>query len=701
MEGVARQIGGRIPNLCYVWNWAIGSGYSALGKKGQAVGVGVLAFPFAWCPLPFAFLKGSQDVANVWLENGDKDRVRDAADIVRVVGEVVALKPKGREYVGLCPFHDDHKPSMGVVPSKGIFHCFVCGSGGDVFSFVQKFHKMDFPEALRFLAEKFGVTLTPRKRADGSSSAEERDDGLSRGDLVAINSGATHFFRTVLAHAEHGTTARGIIARRGISPDMVEKFLIGASPDRWDGLVLKARHEGWSERALLELGLLKQRDMGGTYDALRNRLIFPIQDQTGRVIAFGGRRVKEEDEPKYLNSPETRLFDKSKTLYGLNHASRTIQLEKTAIITEGYTDAIACHQGGFNNAVATLGTALTREHATILRRLCDTIVLLFDGDDAGQRAADRAVEVFFAEPLDVKICTLNAYTDAKDPDELLKREGGADVFKAALAGATNLLDYRFARLKARLAGAGIAALSKGIDDEIARYVELGLREVAPVRQALIVRRLSQLSGVDESTIRRSIPAGRKAWNGANGLRTNFASSNQARVGEAGPQDEQSAADDRQGAVTTALATIRGPGLAVSTHLLGCILRDGNLWLALKDDVRDLVLPSAYRHPLLRELAQVVADVALHGETPDLKGVLTHEEDGALQSVAVALHERIAGETGGDPGTLQAHWRECVRRGELERGVGPAVPLSAIELIELKRKQHASLGGDMTVLPRPT
>jgi DNA primase len=638
-------------------------------------------------------------VAGVWRENGDKDRVRDAADIVRVVGEVVALKPKGREYVGLCPFHDDHKPSMGVVPSKGIFHCFVCGSGGDVFSFVQKFHKMDFPEALGFLAEKFGVVLTPRKRAGSAEgTVEVGDDRLSRGDLVGLNTGAAHFFRTVLAHPEHGAAAREVVARRGISREMVEKFLVGASPDRWDGLVLKARHEEWSERGLLELGLLKARESGGTYDALRNRLIFPIQDQTGRVVAFGGRKINEEDEPKYLNSPETRLFDKSRTLYGLNHASRTIQLEKTAIITEGYTDVIACHQGGFTNAVATLGTALTREHATILRRLCDTVVLLFDGDEAGQRAADRAVEVFFAEPLDVKICTLRVYTDAKDPDELLKREGGAEVFRAALAGATDLLDYRFARLKSRLAGSGLSALAKGIDEEVARYVELGFRDVPPVRQALIVRRLSQLSGVDEGTIRRSIPAGR---GGANGGRT---VDDGTRRGVAGhPGGTGHLEGEREEAVETALGAIRSPGLAVSWHLMGCVLCDGNLWLALREDLRDLISPAAYGHLLLRELAQVVADVALHGEAPDLRGVLAHAEDGAIQAVAVGLHERIARETGGDVKALHEHWRECVRRGELAQNAtasGANGALSLMDQIELKRKQHAALGGDMTILPRP-
>lgn len=619
----------------------------------------------------------------MWVENGDKDRVRDAADIVRVVGEVVALKPKGREYVGLCPFHDDHKPSMGVVPSKGIFHCFVCGSGGDVFSFVQKFHKMDFREALEFLAEKFGVVLTPRKRADGSAPVAEGDDRLSRGDLVTLNTGAAHFFRTVLAHPEHGKAARDVIERRGISREMVEQFMIGSSPDRWDGLVLKAKHEGWNERGLLELGLLKTRESGGVYDALRNRLVFPIQDQTGRVIAFGGRKINEEDEPKYLNSPETRLFDKSKTLYGLNHASRTIQLEKTAIITEGYTDVIACHQGGFTNAVATLGTALTREHATVLRRLCDTIVLLFDGDEAGQRAADRAVEVFFAESIDVKICTLKAYTDAKDPDELLKREDGAEVFREALAGATDLLDYRFARLRARLAGSGLSALAKGIDEEVARYADLGLRDVPPVRQALIVRRLAQLTGVDESAIRRSIPAGRSAR-----VVTRDESLTETQL-------------DRAAAVKTALDTMKQAGLSLSWHLLGCILCDGNLWMALKEDVRDLVAPSAYPHPLLRELAQVVADVALHGETPDLQGVLASAEDESIKAVAVGLHERVSKETGGDAKVLHAHWRECVKRGEMGMVGKSGGELTLAERIELKRKQHATHGGDMTVLPKPS
>ena len=233
---------------------------------------------------------------------------------------------------------------------------------------------------------------------------------------------ACGFFRAILNHPEHGQAAREVIARRGISDEMVERFLIGASPDRWDGLVMTSEKQGVRTEALLGAGLVKQRERGdGQYDALRNRLIFPICDQIGRVIAFGGRKINEEDEPKYLNSPETSVFKKSTTLFGINHAARAIKRERTAVIVEGYTDVIACHQAGVEHVVGTLGTALTSGHATVLRRLCDTVVLLFDGDAAGIKAADRAIEVLLSETIDIKIAALAGYTEAKDPDELFKQ----------------------------------------------------------------------------------------------------------------------------------------------------------------------------------------------------------------------------------------------------------------------------------------
>jgi len=632
-------------------------------------------------------------------DNADVARVKDAADIVRIVGEHVALRPKGREYVGLCPFHDDHKPSMNVVPSKGIFHCFVCGAGGDVLSFVQKYHKMEFREALTYLAERVGVTLTPRAR--GGSPDEPHS--VSRADLLTATATATEFFRAILQHPEHGKEARAIIERRGISPAMTGQFLLGASPNRWDGLIVTMKSKNLPMAPFTDAGLVKKRENSdGAYDAFRNRLMFPIQDQVGRVIAFGARRIDDAEEPKYLNSPETRLFNKSATLYALNHASRSIQTERTAIITEGYTDVIACHQAGFSNVVATLGTALTREHAAALRRLCDRVVLLFDGDDAGQRAADRAVEVFFAEPLDVDIATLNRFTDAKDPDELLKREGGPEVFSRAISGAAGLLEYRFSRIRERLAGAGVAALSRAIEVEVAKLVELGLKNVPPVRQRLIVKRLASLVGLDEGTIMQAIPAGRAP-------RRSFA--------ETAPtlNDEE----EQEPAPETTLPLIQTASLTPSEHMLGCILCDGSLWSALQEEERDFIGPVAYRWPLLRLVSQTVHDLGEDGQTPDLSGVLRSVEDLAVKDAAVGLASRIDRETGP---RLHAHWRACLNTARLDhsrpdrpqtpalqtserpheeqRADGQEAANAAIDQLHLKRKQHTSLGRDLRVLPRP-
>lgn len=615
-------------------------------------------------------------------DNNDRDRVREAADIVRVVGESLALKPKGREFVGLCPFHDDHKPSMNVVPSKQIFHCFVCGAGGDVFTFVEKFYKMDFREALEFLAEKFSIELTPR-RAQGAPAPAGESAGPTRSDLVRACQTASDFYRAILRHPDHGAAARAIIDRRGISPQMQDDFHVGAAPARWDGLLMTLRSKNLLESAFLEAGLLRRRDDsggGGSYDYFRNRLIFPIHDVSGRAIAFGARKIDEADEPKYLNSPDTRLFKKSSTLYGLFQASRSIQRDRTALITEGYTDTIACHQAGFTSAVATLGTALTREHASLLRRICDTVVLLFDGDEAGQRAADRAAEVFFAEPIDVRIVALSAHTDAKDPDELLKRQDGPATFRKAIAAATDLLDFRFARLRDRLQGAGLSALSRGIEEEIEKLVSLGLADVPPLRKRLITRRLSQLAGVDEATILRVIPVGR------------------------GPVSPRSAQVQTQPAAE--MKPQSTSSLTASEHLLGCVLCDGSLWSSLDERQQDFVSPAAYRSPLFAAVAQAVDDVARSRSQPGLDTVLsrlrdTDAHEQVLQA-AVGLQQHIETITG-QSSRLPEHWRSCLSaadRDAASRGAPPAAgpTQSALARIESARRKQSEFGGDLRVFP---
>jgi len=601
-------------------------------------------------------------------DRGDVDRVKDAADIVRIVGEVVALKSKGREYVGLCPFHDDHTPSMCVVPSKQIFHCFVCQSSGDVFSFVRRFHKMEFREALEFLADRTGVALTPRRAGGGDVAAS----GPTRNDLLGAAATAQDFFRSILAHPEHGRVGRGIVERRRISSEMAVQFGVGAAPDRWDGLLLYIKSKGLDPRVFIEAGLLKRRESdGGSYDAFRNRLMFPIQDRLGRVIAFGGRRINDEDEPKYINSPESRLFDKSGTLYALPLASRAIQESRTAIITEGYTDVIACHQGGFRNAVATLGTALTAKHATLLRGVCEKVLLLFDGDEAGQRAADRAASVFFSEPLDVAIVTLDKHTDAKDPDELLKREGGAEIFAKALAGAVDLLEYRFARIRERLSGSGMAAMSRAIDAEIEALIGLGLKDVPPVRQRLIIRRLSELAGVDEATLQRAIPAGRSGPRGGAGQGAGRASASERNEdGSLAPIPQR---------------------LSAAAHLLGCVLCDGNLHVALELEGRRLIEPERFEESSLRAIAEAVVVLVREGMAPSLNVLLSSTDDEGVRGAAVSLSSRVDLETDRDSERLAAHFRECLRRAKMDKSVASRLGLA-------RGREADSVGGSSDAGP---
>ncbi|MBN8597658.1 MAG: DNA primase [Planctomycetes bacterium] len=614
----------------------------------------------------------------IWQDDGEKQRVRDASDIVRIIGEVVALKPKGREYAGLCPFHDDHNPSMGVVPHKQIFHCFVCGASGDVFTFVRKFHRMEFREALEYLAQRAGIELKPRRR----DAAEQGGDGVSRSQIHEANAVAAEFFKAVYNHPEHGRAARAIVEKRAISPAMVEKFGIGASPDRFDGLLLTIRSKQLDPRAFAEAGLLRTKaETGHMYDTFRNRLMFPISDMIGRTIAFGGRKIDEEEEPKYLNSPESRVFNKSATLFGFAQASRAIQVQRTAVITEGYTDTIACHQAGMENVVATLGTALTREHAVILRRLCDRVVLLFDGDDAGQRAADRAAEIFFAEPLDVVVATLERFTDAKDPDELLKREGGLDVLRKAVGAGVDVLRYRFARVARSVEGGGIAVRSRAVEEEVSRLADLGLSDVEPVRRRMIVRELARLADIGEETIARAIPAARGA--------------RKRPDAPASPQDPRPAASP--------VARLANGPLKTLEALLGCALCDPSLLATLDATGRKMLAPDRFESPELSELAELTLSV-LGAEAPDFGSLLPRLSSTDSQSAATILQARTERETGGDSERLRRHWSECLRLAQIEAERAAPPPTgtdtdSLLARIAQAAARSQKLGADLKMYPK--
>jgi len=617
-------------------------------------------------------------------QGSDRERVLDATDIVRLVGEHLTLKRKGREYVALCPFHDDHKPSMYVAPHKQIYHCFSCGAGGNAIDFVMGFHALEFRDALKLLAERAGIELTPPASASkGKSDSEDDASGgqPKRADLLRANEFAERFFRRILTHPEHGGTAREALEKRGVSDEMIEAFGLGAAPDRWDGLEQTITNKGLPVEAFLETGLLKTRREGsGRYDALRNRLIFPIHDQIGRPIAFGARRLNDEDEPKYINSPENRLFDKSATLYGLRQAFRSIQTESQAVVTEGYTDVIACHQAGLTNVVATLGTALTVKHAATLRRLCDTVILLFDGDEAGQKAADRAVEVFFAEPIDVRIAVLPG---GQDPDDLLKSEGGIDRFKAALESAEDALEFRFRRLREELAGAGLSRRTRGVEEQLSRLVDLGLAEVAPIRRRLILKRLAQIAGVSEDVVLEALPRARRRREAQE---------------TAAPQEERTA--------------------TASEHALGCLLCDPGLLLLLDESGRDLVRPEVYPPGPTREVARTLSEAwnahdghagagfESAGVDVSLKKILAELEDAEARRRAAALASEVERVTEGDHERLAEHLRSCLLRARRDRSrevlvaaSGQAGSESLLERLNARRQVHRELGGDPLAAPR--
>lgn len=622
--------------------------------------------------------------AQVAAYSDDKRRVLDATDIVRLVGEHIALKQRGREYVGLCPFHDDHTPSMCVVPHKQFYKCFSCGAGGDAITFVREYHKMSFREALEHLAERAGIQLAPRREWRAAAATPERreQEEVGRAGLIAANQTAATFFRTILQHGEHGAAARALVSRRGISAEMVETFELGASPDMWDGLVRTIASKGLEPGAFRAAGLLKQRESGGgLYDAFRNRLMFPIHDQLGRVIAFGGRRINDEDDPKYLNSSESPVFDKSSTLYGLHQAAQEIRRSGRAIVCEGYMDAIACHQGGIGSAVATLGTAMTAGNARLLRRLCDQVVLLFDGDAAGQKAAERAVEIFFAEPVDVRIATLSSVTDAKDPDELLKREGGRALLDEAVSRAIDPMELLFAGVRQRVRGQGISGRSRVVDEFLARLVELGLGRVDSVRQRLIIKRVSQIVGVDWDTIAGALSTRRQM------------------------------AGARQRAAGTTLEPKPGAPLSAAEHLLGCVLCEPSLLHALTEEQAPVLEPDAYAEGPMQQVARAVASLVVDERDPGLREVLEVLDEPEAQRAATRLATEVDRLTDGESERLHRHWRERLRVAMLEREGSPAPEIGAsaapgttgrddpwANLVQVQDARRR-LGPDPRVMPR--
>jgi DNA primase len=371
-------------------------------------------------------------------------QVQQAIDIVELIGQYVALKLRGKEYVGLCPFHDDKKPSLNVSPTKQIFKCFACGAGGDVFKFLSLYEQYNFPEAVRALAERAHIPIPAE-----SAAQRQTAPGLSKPDLLKVTAFAVEFYREQL----HGPAGRGALdyaRRRGLSDESIGRFALGYSPDGWDGLLTQGRRGGISQEQLVAAGLALRREGGGCYDRFRHRLMFPIFDPTGSVIAFGGRALSEQERAKYINSPESVLFDKSGQLFAFNWAREQIKASGTAVVVEGYLDALIPLQAGVGNVVATLGTALTERHVRMLANHAREVVLVFDADQAGAAAAERAMEIFMAQQVHVRVATIPA---GKDPCDYCLGEG-PEALQALIADAPDAMQHAWDRRLAEYQQAG-------------------------------------------------------------------------------------------------------------------------------------------------------------------------------------------------------------------------------------------------------
>lgn len=394
----------------------------------------------------------------------------DRNPIEDVVGEYVQFtKRSGQNLFGLCPFHSEKTPSFSVSPSKQIYHCFGCGKGGSVINFIMEIENLSFPEAVEFLARRAGMKV-PEQQSDPGKPKRDR--------LYALNRDAARFFYEQLS-TPAGAAAVDYMLRRGITPGTARRFGLGCAPESWDALCSAMKEKGYTERELYDAGLVRRGKKGGVYDAFRGRLMFPVIDVRGNVIAFSGRALGGV-EPKYLNSPETPVFSKSHNLFGLNLAKKS--KSGYIILVEGNIDVVSLHQAGFDSAVASLGTSLTPEQARLISRFKQEVVIAYDADEAGKKAAQRAIGILEKLELKVRVLTVRG---AKDPDEFIKAKG-PEAFQNLLAESENHVEYRLdaVRVKHDLAtDEGKVAYLKEAAGVIAQLPDRAAREVYAMRAA--------------------------------------------------------------------------------------------------------------------------------------------------------------------------------------------------------------------------
>ena len=553
------------------------------------------------------------------------ERVQQSLNIVDVVSEYVKLVKKGREFVGLCPFHDDHRPSMNVSESKQIFKCFSCGMGGDVIKFVQMQENLTFPQAVARLAERAGITLEPlRPQVRLSAQDAPQVDPVQ---LARVNDWACRYFQAALQDADQGRQVRAYLKERGINAASIDQWKLGLAPAAGTALVQAARQRNINDSLLKAAGLIGL----GRLDKFVNRLIFPILDVTGRVIAFGGRTLAD-DPAKYLNSPATVLFDKSNCLFGLYQARHRMVETSEAMVVEGYTDCIMAHQAGCTNVVATLGTSFTEGHARLLRRYArKRLILVYDGDMAGEAAANRAIDVCLRLQVDIKIASM---PQGQDPCDFIL-DHGPQAFQQVMDQAVDVFTFKWDRLMQQFHADESLAGQKAAVEEYLQTIATSMvgGHLGIVERGLVVNRLAQLMGLPATQIDQEL------HKRCDRLRR----TQPVRAAESVPE-------------TVSQADVSNLRRATEREILEVLLNEPERY----HDVDTMISAQSFQTPILRDIADVLFDLIATRREVRCTDVLAR-----IESIEAAKLISELAQVGQDKGHFKTRlqdamgvWREC-------------------------------------------
>jgi len=519
-------------------------------------------------------------------------QIKETVDIVSLVGQYIQVHRVGNRFKALCPFHDDKNPSMEVNPQRQSYKCWSCGAGGDCIEFVKQYERVEFPEAIRLLADRLGISMDQARQQSGPK-------GPAKADIYRVLAWASGFYTQQFSRTEE---AQAYIHGRGLGTEIIRTFNLGYAPHDAAQIKREARQAGFNDELLEASGILATAE-GRTYDRFHDRLMFPIQDYSGRVVGFGGRILPSREAAlaeqgrrtgKYINSPETTVFQKRKLVYAGDHARTAAREARQVVVMEGYTDVMAAHQAGLTNVVGTLGTALGDEHIPVLRQLADRVVLVFDGDEAGQKAAERSLEIFLGQPVDL---TLVALPDGMDPCDYLNKEGG-EAFRQLIARAVDPLQFAIDRAESRFDLSNMEQARQAAEWVLSIFARVPRQNSAGLEMKMAV-------ALDRLAIRLRIPVAylQKEW---------------ARHRRDTARREQRKAVPE---VVVPVTVVERPD-PLERELVELLLNHPEL----VGEVMPQVLASELKHPTLQMIAQAIYDTYRAGELPEFDRISDRLDD---------------------------------------------------------------------------